>query len=263
MGIPIQPVDLPYHVDIAQKVPMPPNRDTVSESYLKQVYTVVLNTTHDSMQPDNFADAWVKPAIESNQVTPEAVKNTVLHRYGNKVVTWSSNKDSTVQALDNGYHVLHPRSVSPQEMENIKNLGEVKGALETFGRDEDPGVEIDISSDPVKQDFAKWVVGLGQRAHRNITTKFVQNQDTKFTASCTMNSFNPVMTFNVNAIPEDFFAARGQPQLQLVIHELAHADSASEMSHGPKWGEACARIGAILALPGPDDPDQDLFTSMA
>ena len=46
MGIPIQEIELPFSVDIMQKVPMPPNRDTVAESYLQRIYTETLNAMY-------------------------------------------------------------------------------------------------------------------------------------------------------------------------------------------------------------------------
>lgn len=39
MGIPIQATTLPYDVDVQQKVPMPPNRNTVPAAYLQDIMT--------------------------------------------------------------------------------------------------------------------------------------------------------------------------------------------------------------------------------
>ena len=67
-------------------------------------------------------------------------------------------------------------------------------------------------------------------------------------ASCNMNTSSPVMHFNITHLNEDFFQGRGTEQVKLVIHELGHAEMEGEMSHGPQWGEACAGVGAMIAL---------------
>ena len=43
-------------MDVMQKVPMPPNRDTVAESYLRKIYTEVLNAMHDKMEREQFSE---------------------------------------------------------------------------------------------------------------------------------------------------------------------------------------------------------------
>ena len=77
MGIPIQEIELDYGVDVMQKVPMPPNRDTVSESYLKKVYTEVLNTMHDVMTAETFSEKWVRTGVENPAVEAEAVRQVI------------------------------------------------------------------------------------------------------------------------------------------------------------------------------------------
>ena len=221
----------------------PPNRDTVSESYLKQVYTIVLNT----MQAEQFADAWVKSAVESNRIEPDAVKKTINERYGDKVVTWSSVTDANMRALDSGFQVLHPRTMSKPELDNMRRLGELKGAKELFGQDPDMGPPIDVSNDPAKQEFAKWARYLGVLVNKAVTIEFVRDDGKKHKFSCTANTDAPIITFNVAKFPQEFFAARGKDQTELMIHELAHAFTDAAMSHGPKWGEACAHVGAILS----------------
>ena len=221
----------------------PPNRDTVSESYLKQVYTIVLNT----MQAEQFADAWVKSAVESNRIEPDAVKKTINERYGDKVVTWSSVTDANMRALDSGFQVLHPRTMSKPELDNMRRLGELKGAKELFGQDPDMGPPIDVSNDPAKQEFAKWARYLGVLVNKAVTIEFVRDDGKKHKFSCTANTDAPIITFNVAKFPQEFFAARGKDQTEFMIHELAHAFTDAAMSHGPKWGEACAHVGAILS----------------
>ena len=248
MGIPIQEMmDFPFDVDIMQKVPMPPNRDTVAESYLKTLYAEVLNAVHDQMPPENYADTWVRTAIESPRITPQAVRATINNRYGDKVVTWSSETESNVKALDDGYLVINTRSMSQPERTNLRELGGLRSSSELFPKDPPTTKYVDVSSDPDKLAFAQWVREMGDIAGMEITPLFTHKTDTQLAATCTSNTDNPVMELNLATLDDQFFRERGEAQLHLVIHELGHAAMQGVMSHGPRWGEGCAHIGARIA----------------
>ena len=167
MGIPIQEIELDYGVDVMQKVPMPPNRDTVSESYLKKVYTEVLNTMHDVMTAETFSEKWVRTGVENSAVEAEAVRQVIKSRYGEKVVTWSSNQDANMQALDNGYEVLHPRSLSKGELENMRKLGGLQSANQVFGRSGGNPMIIE-PEDETRRGFTAWVKRMGRYAGKNV-----------------------------------------------------------------------------------------------
>ena len=248
MGIPIQEIEANYSVDVMQKVPMPPNRDTVSEAYLKKIYTEILNIMHDQMLPEYFSESWVRAGVENRAVEADSVKTVIQNRYGDRVVTWSSNTDANMKATDEGYQVLHPRSLGKAELENMRNLGELKSANELFGRDnEETNTTIVEPGDPVRDAFAEWVRTLGRMAEKEVTVIFTHNYS-KQIASCAMNTENPEMRFNTHHLSQEFFSGRRKEQLDLVIHELGHAEMDGEMSHGPRWGEACCRVGSMIAM---------------
>ena len=254
MGIPIQEIELPYDVDVQQKVPMPPNRDTVSERYLQDIYAEVLNAVHGLMREDDFRETWVRNALESQRPEPEAVRDTIEGRYGERVVTWSTDTEANMQAADEGYQVVHPRNMSREELKNMREKGGLQSAGEVFGRPKTPeeilerSPRVDITGDGVKEEFAAWVVRLGAHAGKEVQTVFVRDPRLRALATCTMNSSRPVMAFNLAFLEDGFFAGRGEKQLDLAIHELGHAETDGEMSHGPRWGEGCARVGAMIAL---------------
>lgn len=247
MGIPIQEIESPFSVDIMQKVPMPPNRDTVSESYLNRVYTEVLNATHDILLEDDFGENWIRTAVEHRAIGEGAVKQVIRGRYGEKVVTWSSNQDANMKATDAGYEVVHPRSLGKEEIKNMRSLGGLQSANDVFGRKGADNPEV-ITPEEVQKRFAEWVRGLGALAGKEVTPVFIRDEDSNEIASCTMNTDNPVMRLNTHHLDTEFFMGRGEEQLDLIIHELGHAEMDGKMSHGPKWGEACCRVAARIAL---------------
>ena len=249
MGIPIQPIETPYDIDVQQKVPMPPNRDTVRESFLQDIYAEVLNATHDLLDPSEFGETWVRTGASNNRLTETAAKSTVRSRYGDKVVIWSPDKSANMDAIDQGFEVIHPRTMSRDERQQLREKGGLKSSHVMFGDDRNkPVTEIDISNDPVKQAFAAWVVELGEKVGMDVETMFINKPNARMLADCTMNTENPLMRFNVFYLDDDFFKGRDITQLRLIIHELGHATLNGEVEHGRQWGNGCAIVGARLSM---------------
>ena len=249
MGIPIQEIDSPFDVDVQQKVPLPPNRDTVSSRYMQRVHKLVLEAVYREMDKEDYSESWVQKAIEEPDIDPDAVKHTLEGRYGDRVVTWSSNTDSNMKAVDHGYQVMHPRSFSQQELKNLREKGGLKSAHDLFGEDKSEHVyleEKDLSADMIS--FRQWVRMLASLTGKHVDVRFVQEPSHRYAASCSMNTDEPTMHINLGRLPEDFVRGRGEEQLELIIHELAHSEMDGEMSHGPKWGDACALVGARIAM---------------
>jgi hypothetical protein len=131
MGIPVQDIECPYSVNVLQKIPLPPNRDTVKDSYLQDIYTLVLNAAADEVQ--DAAAGWVRAAIEDKDASPEAIKAVIRKRYGDKVVLWSANGRSNDAALAAGYELVNGKTLSAREREVFKGIG-IQHASEAFPR---------------------------------------------------------------------------------------------------------------------------------
>ena len=244
MGIPIQPIDLAYDVDVQQKVPMPPNRDTVNKTYLRDISAEVLNATHHLLDGDDFADSWVRTAIEDERIEAPAVKTTVEKRYGDRVAMWSSYRDANMRAAEGGYEVLHPRSMSPEERTHMRELGGLRSTNELFGNGE-MVVPEPVQPNAAQSGFALWVAGLASLCGLEATVALIRAKTT-VRADCTANSRTPTVRFNVYHLSDEWFARCGPDQLELVVHELGHAVSDKPMEHGPAWGEACCWIAGRL-----------------
>ena len=250
LGIPIQAVDALYDVDVGQKVPMPPNRDTVGKAYLQDIYAEMLNAAYSELRGEDFAAQWVRTALEDDRVTPAAVKAAVTGRYGEKVTIWSSDTDSNMRATEAGYEVLHPRSMSPEERKSLRERGEVRGALELFppSGKQAPREAEDSELTGDHRAFAAWTVKLAAYAGLDATVEFVFDKQARYGACCTASTDSPEVTYNLARLQPEFFAERGPDQLALVIHELGHAHARKAMEHGPKWGRSCTAVGAMIAL---------------
>ena len=68
MGIPVQRSGLPYDIDVMQKIPMPPNRDTVSNTYIQDIAAETLNTMCQEIPEQEMKRPWVSTALTDKRV---------------------------------------------------------------------------------------------------------------------------------------------------------------------------------------------------
>ena len=216
---------------------MPPNRDTVAESYLQRIYTETLNAMYNFLDQKALGENWVRVAMEHRMVTEEAVKRVMKGKYSEKVVTWSSNTDATMKATDAGYQVLHSRSLGKNELKNMRELGGLKSANEVFGKkqSDDPDV---VEPEEIQKKFALWVREIGLLAGKKVTPVFIRDKTSNQAANCTMNTENPTMRFNTHHLDTEFFKGRDAEQLDLIIHELGPSEMNGTNVPRPKMGRS-------------------------
>ena len=246
MGVPVQQIDIAYDVDVQQKIPMPPNRDTVSSYYLSTLAAHVLNVVADQLEPDAAAEGWVASALASHHVSEPAARTTIERRYGPKVAMWSSNTDANLQAAEAGYEVLHPRSMSSGERTNLKDKGGIVSTNALFGKPKSGQLPVPAETTHVHSAFALWVRELGAACGLTVSVAFIRNA-VPVVADCTADSSSPTIRFNTFILEPEFFDGRGAYQIEVIVHEFGHALAERALEHGPAWGNACCRAaGRIL-----------------
>ena len=250
MGIPIQPIAAQWDIDVQQKVPMPPNRDTVPEYYLADIYAEALNAAHRVMEADEFGEQWVKTAMEDPRVENEAVQSVMKGRYGGKVLLASSVSDSNLQATEDGYQLVNPRSLSATEKQRFQKDAGLKTSHDVFGHREVPAVPVPPEQLPKYEEFEAWAKAQAALCGLEATIEFIESPGASTVADCTSTSRSPVIRFNTahSRLPDAFFRPPfgREEQLELLIHELGHA-LAKKPGHGPAWGDGVAKAGAMIA----------------
>ena len=123
IGIPIQFIEMPYDVDIAQKVPLPPNRDVVSSSYLQDVYAEVLTVMSRDITPETAAEPWVLAAVEDDRTPDNVVKDIMVKKLGEKTLVATIDPQANELAKHEGYEVVSGRSLSTRERERYYDVG--------------------------------------------------------------------------------------------------------------------------------------------
>lgn len=250
MGIPIQETTTPWEINISQKVPMPPNRDTVSQSYLTDVYAEVLNEMHQDTPETQFGETWIKDAMQDPRTDSEAVKSTLLARYGPKVLLTSTDANANMLAAESGYQLVNPRSLTEIERNRFREDAGLTTTYQLFGQRE-PSLNDLPPSDQPQEVFANWVKAMADACGLHATIRFIEEPHSSRIADCTASTSRPVVRFNVARLPTDFFSPPyGRPeQLELIYHELAHAVTDKPMEHGPAWGQAVATVASTISSP--------------
>jgi len=223
LGIPVQKIDSPYIVNVGQKVPLPPNRDMVRDSYLKELYGYVLNATKDDIPEEDVSQTWVRNAVESKSVEPEAVTRVFHKRYGEKAVLWSRDPLANERAEENGYVVIHPRTLSPSERESMKEHAGLVHSSDKFGMPYGTAEDLDPSEyTDGMNNIALYAKMLAKELiKRNIRVSVYRMPDGAFSAS--WSDEWSLLSFNLSHLGHAFFDSGATPQVTgLLLHEFAH-----------------------------------------
>ncbi len=217
MGIPIQKIACPFKVNVMQKVPMPPNRDVVKDSYLEDIYAAVLNCKIDDIA--EFSDSWIRMAIESGDTNSEVIKSVMSKRYGDKVMLWSTNTIANERAMEHGFEIIHGKTLSEPERKAFEKIG-LQHTSDVFAPMPEAGETIPYEqwTDGMKK-TGRYAQYLGKKLlSREIGIQmYILKGDIANATWC-----NGVISFNVNNLGKSFFDKITPRTTSLILHELAH-----------------------------------------
>ena len=255
LGIPVQKCGIfGYDVDVRQKIPLSERRNEITLGYQSRLKGYVMNVIHRLMSPDAFGENWVREAMLDDRITPVAFDYASRKAFGERPVMRSSNIDANMRAVEDGRDVIDGRSVGRELADKLRSHG-VPSAGQLYGR-RPPMLELDpfkngFTLEDSHREFTTWALRLANMAGFDAKVAFVHEEGTGMIASCTANTQNPTLTFNVGhpvlADPA-WFAGRGPEQMGFIFHELGHAEANTPMEHGPRWGEGVAAVAARIAV---------------
>lgn len=215
MGIPVMDIECQYSIDVQQKIPLSNDRETVSPSFLQELYAQVLNHTYQELTEEHSSDVWVRTATSDENIQTDAVKQVVSKRFGDKVVVANpSDRKSIDEAIASGYRVVYGSEMSGSEWRNAKGI--IKSSTEMFGSS-------CVTGDPVTPDEnMEKVASLAKKIAREIMDIKVEVRFAKWDGVAAQFG-GGTLTFNVGALGKGFFANPvSQTTLDLIIHELGH-----------------------------------------
>jgi len=231
LGIPIQEIDCPVHIDIQQKVPLNPNRDTVKDKYLQDVYAETLNLIVDELTEEQVSEKWIRIALEDQRCVPETALKVRDKRYGSKVVLRSSDTTANERALGAGYTIIDSRTLSSAEREKFEESGLLHSS-KVFGST--PAEAKDVVETKGMKLITKYAKSLASHLlGKEINVTFHSLFGGAYAAQYGLGE----LSFNVARIGKSWFELGVCPETTgLIIHELAH-DGAQDpdYAHGPVY----------------------------
>jgi len=245
LGCPVQKLACAYSVDVRQKVPMPPERDTVSDTYLKDIYAAVANAM--AAQELDFeavvGDTWIKAALEDATTTTEAVQQIVRARHGDRVALWSSNQEANELAVEAGYALIGLRALSVAERAAYERAGVVHSA-DIFGRTPAPADYVEPTEAMLRvAKHAKRLASL--LLDQEVSVNFYSQAGNSNLADFAPQTY--VLSFNVANLPEAWFDKITPDVTGLVLHELAHASSDGQhLPHGKEYIDRLSTLSGQL-----------------
>jgi len=121
MGIPVVEIDMPWRINVLQKVPLNMDRDNVTPAFIKALQAAVLNNAHDVLTPEMSTESWVADATGDARATTEAVSSVVRARFGDRAVIATPNDPiANAQAEANGYTVIPGGAMSSGAWANVR-----------------------------------------------------------------------------------------------------------------------------------------------
>ena len=251
LGIPIQEIDCPIHIDVQQKVPLNPNRDTVKDKYLQDAYAETLNIIIDDLTEEQVSEKWIRIALEDQRCTSETAHNVRDKRYGPKTVLWSSDPTANERAMGAGFTIIHPNTLSSAEREKFEESGllhssKVFGSIPTEAKD------------VVETEDMKLVANYAKSLARHLLGKEIDvTFHSLFGGAYAAQYGFGELSFNVARIGKSWFEQGVCPETTgLIIHELAHDEKQDpDYAHGPVFQKNLEKlIGELpfLALRQPE-----------
>jgi hypothetical protein len=247
MGIPIDKLNCPWHVEVGQKVPLSLDRASVRYGYRQAIESAAAEIMAARMDENTSREGWVTEALPSIE-DDDAVRAIVTRRFGEKAVVFDpSAPESNKLALDAGYRVIHGAELPKAAWASVRRAEAIPAAGKVFsdGR-------VTLSRDGVPPvDRSKWTDAMVQTARyaeafadhvlgHAMAVTFYDDAGLPFEAFCAKGQ----LAFNIAAPEAQRAILDGDDEAldALLIHECAHDSVEDHLTHA--FHRECCRIGA-------------------
>lgn len=124
LGVPVVECDMPYRINVLQKIPLNMDRDNVTPAFLKAIQAEVLNHMHDQLDAEEATEAWVAEASADARASTAAVESVIKARFGERAVVATPNDPiANAQAEAAGYTVIPGGALSSGTWANVRKGG--------------------------------------------------------------------------------------------------------------------------------------------
>lgn len=250
LGIPVTPIEGPWHANVMQKVPLTIERDAAPPGYLVKLQTAILNATADQLQPDQFTAPWVAEAVESKDIAPAVLDRYLGAKYGEKrLANDPNNQEGMRRAVAAGFTIVHGRSESGETWKRIREhkLADSVTALFPPPTSSSNYTTVELKDLPENylsaMDYARKLIWklLGIQT---VTIRVIDGGTNINTLATWQRGEVPTLTLNRTLLGKGFFAKGPTIKVnELLIHEMAH-QSGDHLEE--KFDDAMAYLGAKM-----------------
>jgi hypothetical protein len=255
LGIPVQQLEkklnVQWHVDVRQKVPLGIKRDVVSDTYLVDLYALMVNEAHDLISIEDAGASWITRSM--GKVNAEPARAMLTKQYGTDKLFIPSTSDFHANEAVNGINgaFILPRTLDKDQRQHLVELGVIRYASETFGSQTVGSTPVEPSAKMLK--YAEIVKTIARDVlGKEISVSFVIS-DATHSAWYGIND----LTYNLKYLSggEKFFDQFSAEGWGIIVHELSHDKSPNQgeypMPHSSKeFLSEFQRISGYLILKG-------------
>lgn len=256
MGIPVVETGDRWHVDIGQKVPLNMERDNVRPNYLADVRAATANHTMEMLTEADANAPWARDAMSHHECKPDTVKRLVELRFGDKVVVHDPNdQEANQKAASHGYVVVTSSQLSGVEWNAVRNAGAIPAAGTVFPTPKPftpGGRELKMIA---PDEYTCGMTRFARLAHdlaealtgQKFLIQFANDRGWPH-EGCIGGG-----AIIVNHAPDWYDDPATEPQIEFLIHELAHTKESNHLSD--RYHDALCKFGARAARLAVDQPE--------
>lgn len=136
MGIPVCALDCPWRLNVLQKVPLNMERDSITDSFRSALLVTATNMMADHLTDEQAAQPWVSAVMADPRISADALKETVVKRFGeNAVVAVPGDPVANAAAAAAGATLIHGGALPSGAWANLRKADFVPTSSRAF-----PGV---------------------------------------------------------------------------------------------------------------------------
>lgn len=251
MGLPVEAWDVPWHVDVDQRIPLVSGRDGAPERYRLALKAALLEAMiHRYLDKRDLRADWVQQVLSR-----WPVRTAVLDAYVSKVFPRGAVLGGTSRANDRarqlGAHVIEASTISHGAYLALERVLE---SADDYVRRRAAEFEGEtVEADDEQRRFAEAVRWLARRiAGRVIRVRFFARDpnDAGLLEDATADAETRVISFNVRG-PLRFDDILDPTTLGVVLHEIAHLETPE---HDARFVDRLQQLAGLTARLFAEEP---------
>jgi hypothetical protein len=250
LGIPIMSLAeyaVPFVIDVQQKVPMNPERDSVSPAYLRDVLAEVLNVVANGLFEDEANAKWVNVALPDERVMPTTVQTVKDTRIGNALILNPFEPHSNEEAVRHGFGLVSTKGWDPEVVQRFKQDADWMTTSQVFVPPK-ASAATPVVETPGMVRTRHFIEAVCRYLRLPVPpVHFVELEHAWAQADCSGSE----VTFYVNKTGTACFDSLNEGVLRLVFHELGHLGQRGANPYGDHdeaWGERAILLMASTML---------------